>query len=84
VIRAGMVAKLAKAKQERNAALLKVIKKEGALGRFSEQLQSECQVLAPSSPFLRNRHDLWFLFVFQRSKPSWSSCRCLGSRTCPP
>jgi hypothetical protein len=48
-----MVAKLAEVKQERNAALLKVIEKEGAIGRLSEQLQSECRVLALSSPFLR-------------------------------
>jgi hypothetical protein len=47
VIRAGMVANLAKVKQERNTALLKVIEKEGAIGRLSEQLQSECQVLVP-------------------------------------
>jgi hypothetical protein len=47
VIRAGMVANLAKVKQERNPALLKVIEKEGAIGRLSEQLQSECQVLVP-------------------------------------
>jgi hypothetical protein len=33
-----MVAKLAKVKQERNAALLKVIKKEGAIGLLSKQL----------------------------------------------
>jgi hypothetical protein len=33
-----MVAKLAEVEQERNAALLKVIEKEGAIGRLSEQL----------------------------------------------
>jgi hypothetical protein len=33
-----MVAKLAAVKQERNAAVLKVIEKEGAIGRLSEQL----------------------------------------------
>jgi hypothetical protein len=36
VIHAGMVAKLAAVKQERNAAVLKVIEKEGAIGRLSE------------------------------------------------
>jgi hypothetical protein len=48
VIRVGMVAKLAGVKQERNTALLKVIEKEGTIGRLSEQLESECRVLAPS------------------------------------
>jgi hypothetical protein len=33
-----MVAKLAAVKQERNAAVLKVIEKEGAIRRLSEQL----------------------------------------------
>jgi hypothetical protein len=42
VIRAGMTAKLAEQKQELNAALLKVIEKDGATGRLSEQLQSKC------------------------------------------
>jgi hypothetical protein len=40
VIRAGMVVQLATVKQERNAAILKVIKKDGAIKRSSEQLQS--------------------------------------------
>jgi hypothetical protein len=51
VIRVEMVVKLAEAKQERNAVLLKVIEKKGALRCFSEQLQSECRVVAPFSPF---------------------------------
>jgi hypothetical protein len=38
VIRAGMVAWLATVKQERNAAVLKVIEKDGVLKRLSEQL----------------------------------------------
>jgi hypothetical protein len=38
VIRGGMVAKLVEVKQDQNAALLKVIKKEGAIGLLSEQL----------------------------------------------
>jgi hypothetical protein len=38
VIRAGMVEKLAAVKKERNSAVLKVIEKEGAIGRLSEQL----------------------------------------------
>jgi 5-formyltetrahydrofolate cyclo-ligase len=42
-----MVAKLAEVKQERNIALLKVIEKEAAIRRLSEQLQSECRVLVP-------------------------------------
>jgi hypothetical protein len=33
-----MVVKLAAVKQERNAAVLKVIEKEGAIRRLSEQL----------------------------------------------
>jgi hypothetical protein len=49
VIRAGMVAKLAAVKQERNAAVLKVIEKEGAIRCLSEQLQSECQALVSYS-----------------------------------
>jgi hypothetical protein len=36
VICAGMVAKLAAVKQKRNAAMLKVIEKEGAIGCLSE------------------------------------------------
>jgi hypothetical protein len=38
-----MVAKLAVVKKERNAAVLKVIEKEGAIKHLPEQLQSECQ-----------------------------------------
>jgi hypothetical protein len=40
VIRARMVVQLATVKQERNAAILKVIKKDGVLKCLSEQLQS--------------------------------------------
>jgi hypothetical protein len=40
LIRAGMVVQLATVKQERNAAILKVIEKDGVLKRSSEQLQS--------------------------------------------
>jgi hypothetical protein len=40
VIRAGMVVRLAAVKQERNAAILKVMEKEGAIKRSSEKLQS--------------------------------------------
>jgi hypothetical protein len=39
VIRAGMVVQLVTVKQERNAAILKVIEKDGVLKRLSEQLQ---------------------------------------------
>jgi uncharacterized membrane protein YbhN (UPF0104 family) len=40
LIRVGMVTKLAEVKQDWNTALLKIIEKEGAIGRLSEQLQS--------------------------------------------
>jgi hypothetical protein len=55
---AEMTSKLPKQKQELNTTLLKVIEKDGAVGRLSEQLQSECQTLALSSPFLRILHNL--------------------------
>jgi TorA maturation chaperone TorD len=64
LIRTGMVTKLAEVKQERNTALLKVIEKDGTIGRLSEQLQSECQALVPSSPLLRAHHDFSSLFIF--------------------
>jgi hypothetical protein len=48
VICTGMVAKLAAVKQEQNVVVLKVIEKEGAIGRLSEQLQSKCWTLVPS------------------------------------
>jgi TorA maturation chaperone TorD len=79
-----MVTKLAEVKQERNTALLKVIEKDGTIGRLSEQLQSECQALVPSSPLLRAHHDFSSLFIFQRLRPSWSNLGCSGSRTQPP
>jgi hypothetical protein len=41
VIRARMVVQLAAVKQERDATILKVIEKEGAIRSSSEQLQSE-------------------------------------------
>jgi hypothetical protein len=44
-----MVAKLVAVKQEPNTAVLKVIEKEGAIGRLTEQLLSECRTLVPSS-----------------------------------
>jgi hypothetical protein len=40
LIRAGMVVQLAMVKQERNTAILKVIEKDDAIKRSSEQLQS--------------------------------------------
>jgi hypothetical protein len=40
VIRAGKVVQLVTVKQERNAAILKVIEKDCVLKRMSEQLQS--------------------------------------------
>jgi hypothetical protein len=69
VIRAGMVAKLAAVKQERNTAIFKVIEKEGAIRRLSEQLLSKCRSLVLSS-FSRAYHKFLSLFVFQRSRPS--------------
>jgi hypothetical protein len=83
VIRVGMVTKMAEAKQERNAALLKVIEKEGAIGRLSEQLQSECRALTPSYPFPRIHHNFSFPFAFQRPRPSWSSYKHPESKTQP-
>jgi hypothetical protein len=41
LIRAEMAVQLATVKQERNAAILKVIEKEDAIRRSSDQLQSE-------------------------------------------
>jgi hypothetical protein len=79
-----MVAKLAAVKLERNAVVLKVIEKEGAIGHLFEQLQSECQALAPSSFSPRTRHELSSLLVLQRFRPSWSNPECLGNRTQPP
>jgi hypothetical protein len=46
-----MTAKLAEQNQELNAALLKVIEQDGAIGRLSEQLQSKCRILTLSPPF---------------------------------
>jgi ABC-type microcin C transport system duplicated ATPase subunit YejF len=82
VIRTEMLTKLAEAKQEQNTALLKVIEKEGAIERLSEQLQNKCRTLVLSSLFLRTRRNL--SFVFQRPKSSWRSRRCLGSRMWSP
>jgi hypothetical protein len=81
VTRAGMVAKLAAVKQERNAAILKVIEKEGGIKRLSEQLQSKRQTLVSASSSSRAHHNFLSSFIFQRSKPSWSSLEHPGSRT---
>jgi hypothetical protein len=70
VIRVKMVAKLAEVKQERNAALLKVIEKEGVIGRLSKQLQSECRVLVLSAPFPRTH--------CQGVRPDSPPCPCLA------
>jgi hypothetical protein len=51
VIHTGMTTKMVEVKQELNTALLKVIEKDGAIGRLSEQLQSKCLIAALSSPF---------------------------------
>jgi hypothetical protein len=79
LIRAEMVAKLAVAKQERNAAILKVIEKEGGVRRLSEQLQSECQTLVVSSSS-QAHYDFSSSLVFQRSRPSWNSLELPESR----
>jgi hypothetical protein len=80
VICAGMVAKLAATKQERNATVLKIIEKEGAIGRLSEHLQSECRTLVPSSS-PRAHHDFLSLFVFQKFRLSLSNLEHSESRT---
>jgi hypothetical protein len=41
-----------------------VIEKEGAIGRLSEQLQSECRILTLSPPFPRIYHNFSFSFAF--------------------
>jgi hypothetical protein len=84
VIRVGMVVKLAAVKQERNAAVLKVIEKEGTIWRLSEQVQSKCRDLVPYLLLPQAHYDSLSLFVFQRLKPSWSNLRCPESRTQPP
>jgi hypothetical protein len=80
VIRAGVVTKLAATKEERNTAVLKIIEKEGAIRHLSEQLQSECRTLVPSSS-PRARHDFSSLFVFQKFRLSLSNLEHPGSRT---
>jgi hypothetical protein len=50
VIRVGMTMKLAEVKQELNTALLKVIEKDGAIGRLLEQLQCKCRNSTLSLP----------------------------------
>jgi hypothetical protein len=54
---AGMTTKLAEQKLEQNSALLKVIEKDGAIERLSEQLQSKSRILILSPSFLRTRHN---------------------------
>jgi hypothetical protein len=76
-----MVVQLATVKQERNAAILKVIKKDGAIKRSSEQLHSVYRTLVLSSfSSARAFHDSSFLLVLQRSRLSWSSLELLGSK----
>jgi hypothetical protein len=60
VYRAGMTSKLAEQKQELDTALLKVIEKDGAIERLSEQLQTKSRLLVLSSSFVRTRHN-WLL-----------------------
>jgi hypothetical protein len=72
-------------KQEQNAAILKVIEKDGVLKHSSEQLQSTYLILVMSSSSSSPAfHDFSFLLVLKRSRPSWSSLELLGSRTRPP
>jgi hypothetical protein len=47
VYHAGMTSKLAEQKKELNTSLLKVIDKDGAIGRLSEQLESKSSILVP-------------------------------------
>jgi hypothetical protein len=60
-----MTTKLAEVKQELNTALLKVIEKDGAIGRLSEQLQSKCQNLTLSPPCARIHRNLSFCSSFR-------------------
>jgi hypothetical protein len=57
VNRARMTTKLTEQKLELNSALLKVVEKDGAIVRLSEQLQSQCRTLTLSSSFLRTCHN---------------------------
>jgi hypothetical protein len=72
VYHVGMTSKLAELNQELNTALLKVIEKDSAIGRLSEQLESKSRTLAlsPSSLWVR------------RNSSSCSLCRD-QSRTRP-
>jgi hypothetical protein len=65
VIRTGMTVKLAEQKQELNSAILKVIEKDGTIGRLSEQLQSKRRALTPSPPFPQTCHNLSFCSSFR-------------------
>jgi hypothetical protein len=58
VYHAGMTSKLAEVNQELNTALLKVIEKDSANRRLSEQLESKSRILVPSPSFLRARYNL--------------------------
>jgi hypothetical protein len=65
VIRAGMTTKLVEVKQELNTALLKVIEKDGAIGRLLEQLQSKRQNLTLSPPCAQVHRNLLFCSSFR-------------------
>jgi hypothetical protein len=65
VIRTEVTAKLAEQKKELNTTLLKVIEKDGAIGRLSKQLQSKCRTLALSPPFPWTSHNLLFYSSFR-------------------
>jgi hypothetical protein len=84
VIRAGMVAKLAEVKQERNTALLNVIEKEGTIGRLSEQLQSKRRILVLSFLFSQTRHNLSFRSLFKGQDRARAIADVSGvGRSCP-
>jgi predicted unusual protein kinase regulating ubiquinone biosynthesis (AarF/ABC1/UbiB family) len=66
VIHTGMVVQLAMVKQERNAAILKVIEKDGVLKRLSEQLQKVqteleqvCASREQDAATLNQAHEAW-------------------------
>jgi hypothetical protein len=65
MIRVGMTMKLAEVKQELNIALLKVIEKDGAIGRLLEQLQCKCRNSTLSLPCAQIHHNLSFCLSFR-------------------
>jgi hypothetical protein len=68
VYHVGMTSKLSEQKQELNTALLKVIKKDAAIERLSEQLQSKSWILVLSPSVLWTCHN-------------WLSCSSLRDQS---